>query len=75
VVAERQAMQARNAQRHRAGLLALCRDRNIPLASHDDTVPEHVEEAVASGISLGFTTVAALLHGSTDWASSWVRPT
>ena len=49
VVRERQDMQTRNAERNRAGLLALCRSRHIPLASHDDTIPEHVLEAVASG--------------------------
>ena len=61
VVAERQDMQARNAQRNRRGLLALCRDRHIPLASHDDTVPEHIDEALESGISISEfpTTVAA----------------
>ena len=52
VVRERQQMQARNAQRHRSGLLALCRSRGIPLASHDDTVPEHVAEAVQGGITI-----------------------
>ncbi len=49
VVNERQQMQARNADRNRLGLLELCRSRDIPLASHDDTVPEHVTEAVANG--------------------------
>jgi alpha-D-ribose 1-methylphosphonate 5-triphosphate diphosphatase len=49
VVNERQQMQARNAGRNRLGLLELCRSRDIPLASHDDTVPEHVTEAVESG--------------------------
>ena len=49
VVNERQQMQARNARRNRLGLLQLCRSRDIPLASHDDTVPEHVAEAVDSG--------------------------
>jgi alpha-D-ribose 1-methylphosphonate 5-triphosphate diphosphatase len=49
VVSERQQMQARNAERNRRGLLELCRSRDIPLASHDDTVPEHVAEAVESG--------------------------
>ena len=49
VVRERQDMQMRNAQRNRLGLLELCRSRHIPLASHDDTVPEHVFEAVESG--------------------------
>ena len=49
VVNERQQMQARNAERNRVGLLELCRSRDIPLASHDDTVAEHVIEAVANG--------------------------
>jgi alpha-D-ribose 1-methylphosphonate 5-triphosphate diphosphatase len=49
VVSERQQMQARNAERNRRGLLELCRSRDIPLASHDDTVPEHVAEAVEGG--------------------------
>jgi alpha-D-ribose 1-methylphosphonate 5-triphosphate diphosphatase len=49
VVRERQDMQQRNAQRNREGLLELCRSRHIPLASHDDTIAEHVHEAVASG--------------------------
>jgi alpha-D-ribose 1-methylphosphonate 5-triphosphate diphosphatase len=63
VVRERQDMQARNASRNRDGLLALCRNRHIPLASHDDTTPEHVGEAVARGISVCEfpTTVAAAL--------------
>jgi len=49
VVRERQDMQNRNAHSNRKGLLELCRSRHIPLASHDDTVPEHVLEAVESG--------------------------
>jgi alpha-D-ribose 1-methylphosphonate 5-triphosphate diphosphatase len=63
VVRERQAMQARNATRNREGLLALCRDRRVPLASHDDTTPEHIREATEQGISISEfpTTVAAAL--------------
>jgi alpha-D-ribose 1-methylphosphonate 5-triphosphate diphosphatase len=49
VVNERQQMQARNAEHNRLGLLELCHSRDIPLASHDDTVPEHVTEAVENG--------------------------
>jgi alpha-D-ribose 1-methylphosphonate 5-triphosphate diphosphatase len=49
VVRERQEMQSRNADHNRRGLLELCRSREIPLASHDDTVAEHVVEAVESG--------------------------
>jgi alpha-D-ribose 1-methylphosphonate 5-triphosphate diphosphatase len=63
VIRERQDMQERNAERNRNGLLELCRNRHIPLASHDDTVPEHIDEAVRSGISISefpTTAVAAL---------------
>ena len=49
VVRERQDMQARNAERNLRALLELCRDRRIPLASHDDTLAEHVVEAAQSG--------------------------
>lgn len=61
VIAQRQEMQERNAQRNRSGLLELCRDRNIPLASHDDTTAEHVDLAVKCGMSISEfpTTVAA----------------
>jgi alpha-D-ribose 1-methylphosphonate 5-triphosphate diphosphatase len=63
VVKERQDMQERNAERNRSGLLELCRSRHIPLASHDDTVAEHIDEAVRSGISISEfpTTVLAAL--------------
>jgi alpha-D-ribose 1-methylphosphonate 5-triphosphate diphosphatase len=45
-------MQARNSARNRSRLLELCRSRLLPMASHDDTVPEHVEEAVATGFRI-----------------------
>jgi len=63
VVRERQDMQERNAERNRSGLLELCRTRHIPLASHDDTVPEHIDEALRNGISISEfpTTVVAAL--------------
>jgi alpha-D-ribose 1-methylphosphonate 5-triphosphate diphosphatase len=35
--------------RNRAEIVAACRDRDIPIASHDDATIEHVEEAVADG--------------------------
>jgi alpha-D-ribose 1-methylphosphonate 5-triphosphate diphosphatase len=69
VVSERQQMQVRNAERNRRGLLELCRSRDIPLASHDDTIPEHVAEAVESGFVISeFPTtqpaaLAARQHG------------
>jgi len=52
VVSERMDMQSRNSERNRLRLLQLCRERGLPMASHDDTVPEHVEEAVAAGFTI-----------------------
>jgi len=52
VVKERMDMQVRNSGQNRLQLLELCRDRGLPMASHDDTVPEHVEEAVAAGFRI-----------------------
>jgi len=43
------AQQARYAQSHRRYFVAYARARAIPLASHDDTRPEHVAEAHADG--------------------------
>src|SRR5258708_4801467 len=69
VVKERMDMQARNSDRNRMRLLDLCRARGLPMASHDDTVPEHVEEAVAAGFRISeFPTTesaarAARAHG------------
>jgi alpha-D-ribose 1-methylphosphonate 5-triphosphate diphosphatase len=37
---------------NRAGVIAAARERNIPLASHDDETPEQVFEAAADGISI-----------------------
>lgn len=51
-VRKRQDMQARNSARNRAELLKIARQLSIPLASHDDTVPEHIDEAVESGITI-----------------------
>lgn len=35
---------------NRRGLVAMCRARSIPLASHDDATAEHVSEAVEDGM-------------------------
>jgi alpha-D-ribose 1-methylphosphonate 5-triphosphate diphosphatase len=67
VVNERQQMQARNAERNRLGLLELCRRRDIPLASHDDTIPEHVAEAVDSGFVISeFPTTQRAAHAARE---------
>ncbi len=44
--------QERYAGKHRADIVARCKGLNISLASHDDTLVEHVEEAAHDGIAL-----------------------
>jgi len=44
--------QQRFADAHRRALVERCRVRGVPLASHDDTLVEHVKEAAAEGISI-----------------------
>lgn len=34
-----------------ASVMEFCRQRHLPMASHDDTLVEHVEEALSNGIS------------------------
>jgi alpha-D-ribose 1-methylphosphonate 5-triphosphate diphosphatase len=36
----------------RAAIVALCQQRGVTLASHDDTTAEHVAEAVADGVAI-----------------------
>lgn len=50
VIAKRQALMLENSEKHRSAIVARCRARGIPLASHDDTTEEHVAEAAADGI-------------------------
>jgi alpha-D-ribose 1-methylphosphonate 5-triphosphate diphosphatase len=49
LIARRCEEHERFAEKHRAEIVALCRDRRLPLASHDDATVEHVEEAVEAG--------------------------
>jgi alpha-D-ribose 1-methylphosphonate 5-triphosphate diphosphatase len=44
--------QARYAAAHRAQIVARCKALDISLASHDDTLVEHVDEAARDGIAL-----------------------
>jgi alpha-D-ribose 1-methylphosphonate 5-triphosphate diphosphatase len=37
---------------HRRSIVAMSRERGLPLASHDDTSLEHVDEAVRDGVAL-----------------------
>jgi alpha-D-ribose 1-methylphosphonate 5-triphosphate diphosphatase len=58
---------AQHAARNYRELIALAADHGTPLASHDDTTPEHVEQALADGVAVAEfpTTVEAAeaLHG------------
>lgn len=66
--AKRIEYQATYAADNYRALVALARDHDTPLASHDDTTLEHVAQAIADGISIAefpTTTEAALaLHGA-----------
>ncbi|HUN47224.1 MAG TPA: alpha-D-ribose 1-methylphosphonate 5-triphosphate diphosphatase [Stellaceae bacterium] len=61
LIDRRQADQRLYADPHRRRLAELCRDRGMPLASHDDATAAHVEEAIALGMSMAEfpTTVSA----------------
>ncbi len=54
-------LQERFAHAHRHALVERCRARGFAVASHDDTLVEHVEEAAADGIAISEfpTTMAA----------------
>lgn len=38
--------------KHRAEIIALCQDRRVPVASHDDRTADEVAEALAEGITI-----------------------
>lgn len=52
------------ADRHRRAVAALCRERNLVMASHDDGEEAHVEEAIGLGINISEfpTTLRAAKH-------------
>ncbi|MFG1431847.1 alpha-D-ribose 1-methylphosphonate 5-triphosphate diphosphatase [Xanthobacter sp. V2C-8] len=52
IVATRLEYHARYAQKNRAGLVALAREHGCVTASHDDTTPEHVAEAIDDGVAI-----------------------
>jgi alpha-D-ribose 1-methylphosphonate 5-triphosphate diphosphatase len=55
----RRRYQAEHAEPNRRGLVDLARRRGIPLASHDDTIPEHVTEAIDDKVAIAeFPTTA-----------------
>ena len=50
--ARRKGMAERYSGPHRAWMVALARDRQWPLASHDDATLAHVEESLAAGMTI-----------------------
>lgn len=52
VVRDRQEMQRLHAEGNRRDIVELCRKLGLPLASHDDTTPEHVAQASAAGMTI-----------------------
>jgi alpha-D-ribose 1-methylphosphonate 5-triphosphate diphosphatase len=50
--ARRIACQAAYAETNQRAIVALARARNTPLASHDDTTPAHVDEAIRDGVAI-----------------------
>lgn len=65
-VAELQERQKIYAPLHTRLVMDFCKAHNLPMASHDDTTIEHVEEALQSGISISEfpTTLEAARHAA-----------
>ncbi len=64
VVEEERQRQARYVDPHRRAVVALARDRGIPLASHDDATLAHVDESLTDGCVIAEfpVTLAAAMH-------------
>ena len=52
IVKQRSSLQERYAAENRARIVKTCVEKGIPVASHDDTLPEHCQEARDSGITI-----------------------
>ena len=65
--------QKRYADAHRRAIVERCRTLSLPLASHDDTLIEHVHEAAAEGISISeFPTTMVAATGAREHGMSIV---
>ena len=66
VMKELQEQQAVYSEPNRRRIIGLCKERGVPLASHDDTTEEHVLQGLDDGISISefptTTTAARLAH-------------
>lgn len=52
VVSYRQDLHRKYSSANRRQVVEECSKKNIPMASHDDTTPEHVAEAISEGIAI-----------------------
>jgi alpha-D-ribose 1-methylphosphonate 5-triphosphate diphosphatase len=50
LIRRRKENQMKYSRAHRETIVGLCRERGLPLASHDDTTLQHVEEAASEGV-------------------------
>jgi alpha-D-ribose 1-methylphosphonate 5-triphosphate diphosphatase len=63
VIDRRRRLQNSHAKDNRRKILAVCRDANIPVASHDDTTAEHCLDAWEKGITIAeFPTTLEAAH-------------
>ncbi len=59
--------QQRYAAQHRSALVARCAALGIPVASHDDTVVEHVQQSAAEGVAMAeFPTTRAAAQAARE---------
>ena len=67
IIARRMNIYANYATQNRAELVEKCRNAGIALASHDDALTSHVDEAVRDGMSIAeFPTTVEAAHASHD---------
>jgi alpha-D-ribose 1-methylphosphonate 5-triphosphate diphosphatase len=61
MITELLAAQERYADTHRQAITAMCRERGLAMATHDDTTEDHVHQAASEGIAISEfpTTLAA----------------
>ena len=72
-VAEAAELQTRYAKPHRAYFVDYARTHGITLASHDDTTPDHVAQALDEGVSISeFPTTVAAAQAARDCGLSTV---
>lgn len=68
-IERRISLQRQYADINRQAVVATCRGRSLPLASHDDTTVEHVKQAVAEGASISeFPTTLAAARAAREHA-------